>query len=359
MKIYRLYCLSISIFFLFLINLQAEVIKADASQVQIEGRYASLAEGGICQGFPGVVTRVRFDGSSLSMKAESSSEEVYIDISVDGGENEYLQLKQGVQELELFQGEDGVHLVEITKRTQTWPGLLTILSFDCPDGQFVEPLPLPVKKLLFIGDSITCGEACDIREEFPNNGRILDSGYLAYGKVISRTLKTQCHLISYGGQGVIRNWQGNRNSTNAPIFYERALADNPESRWDHNQYVPDVISICLGQNDFSRGITDQDEFVNAYVEFIRKLLRDAPDAKVFLLGSPMHGFEGEDGAKRQALSMYLDKIIEKVNRPGLKHLPLGQYPGRPENAHPIASEHEAMAEALTPFFAEALGISNE
>jgi hypothetical protein len=354
MNTYRLFCVSLSVFFLLLIPSQAEVIRADSPIVQIEGRYASLADGGVCQGFPGVVTRVRFDGASLSMKVESSSDDVYIDIAVDGADEEYRQLESGGQKLELFRGAPGVHLVEITKRTQTWRGLLTILSFECVDGQFIEPLPLPEKKLMFIGDSITCGEASDIREEFPSTGGILDSGNLSYGKVISRILDAQCHLVSYGGQGIIRDWQGNRNSTNAPIFYERALADNRDSVWDHSQYVPDAIGICLGQNDFSRGIADQDEFVNAYVEFIRKVMRDAPDANVFLIDSPMHGYEGEDGVKRQTLSMYLDKVVSNVNRPNLKHLHLGQYPGRPENAHPIASEHVAIAQVLSPYFAEAL-----
>ena len=337
--------------------LQAETIPADSPLVQIEGRYALSDDGSVCEGYPGVVTRVRFDGSSLIMKAESNSGDLYIDVSVDGEENDDLLLAKGANQITLFHGERGEHLIEITKRVQTWRGLLTISSFDCPDGEILEVPALPEKKLLFIGDSITCGEACDIREGMPQSGAFIDNGRLSYGTLIARKLNAQCHLVSYGGRGIIRDWRGIRAIANAPVFYDRTLADDPQSVWNPERYIPDAIGVCLGQNDFNQGIPDQNEFVNAYVEFIRKLMRDAPNAEVILIESPMHGTEGADGVKRQALSMYLDKVVSSVNRPNIRHVHLGNYPGRPENAHPIASEHEQIADVLTPYFAEALGIA--
>ena len=355
MKIHSLVTLSFVSSLLGLAALQAEIIPADSPLVQIEGRYAALDGGSVCEGYPGVVTRVKIDGSSLIMKAESNSDTIYIDVSVDGGENNYMLLSKGPNQITLFQGENGEHFIEITKRVQTWRGLLTIQEFDCPDGEFLEPPALPEKKLLFIGDSITCGEACDIREGMPQSGAFIDNGRLAFGTLIARKLNAQCNLVSYGGRGIIRDWQGIRKINNAPVFYDRTLADDADSIWDPSTYVPDAIGICLGQNDFNQGIPDQNEFVNAYVEFIRKVMRDAPDAKIFLIESPMHGYEGEDGVKRQTLGMYLDKIVAYLNRPNIKHVHLGQYPGRPENAHPIASEHVQIAEVLAPYFAEALG----
>ena len=359
MKIHSLVTLSFISCLLGLATLQATVIPADSSLVQIEGRYATLDEGSVCEGYPGVVTRVEIDGSTLILRADTDNDDLYIDVSVDGGENEFILLSKGSNEITLFQGEKGQHLIEITKRVQTWRGLLTIREFDCPDGEFLAPPALPEKKLLFIGDSITCGEACDIREGMPQSGAFIDNGRLAFGTLIARKLNAQCHLISYGGRGIIRDWQGIKRINNAPVFYERALADDADSFWDPSGYVPDAIGICLGQNDFNQGIPDQNEFVNAYVEFLRKVRRDAPDAKIFLIESPMHGTEGEDGVKRQALGMYLDKIVSKVNWSNVKHVHLGQYPGRPENAHPVASEHVQIARVLTPYFAKALGCEPE
>ena len=94
-------------------------------------------------------------------------------------------------------------------------------------------------------------------------------------------------FVGYGGRGVIRDWQGIRNINNAPQFYELALPDDPSCLWQQNSYEPDAIAICLGTNDFNQGVPDENEFVNAYVEFIRKIRRDSPNARIFLLDSPM------------------------------------------------------------------------
>lgn len=333
----------------------AEHIPADSEFVQIEGRYAVVDDGVVWQGFSGIATRLKFSGAQLLMTAEASSDDVYIDVSVDGQPHQSFKIEKGLHELQLFSGEAGEHVIEVTKRTETWQGLLALHEFDCPNGTFLHVSALPEKKLMFIGDSITAGDAADIREGFPDVGGITHNGRITFGKVLSRMFNTQCHLVGYGGRGVIRDWQGNRHTNNAPVFYERALADDLNSIWDHQLYVPDVIGICLGQNDFSRGIPDQDEFVNAYVELLRKVIRDAPQSTIFLIDSPMMGFEGEGGVKRQALSFYLDEVVRLMGHCNVEHVYLGHYPGRPENAHPIASEHKAMAEALAPHFAKALG----
>jgi formate dehydrogenase major subunit len=77
-------------------------------------------------------------------------------------------------------------------------------------------------------------------------------------ELVARRLGAQCHLVSYGGRGIIRDWQGIRDTRNAPVFYELALPDDPAVRWDHMRYVPDAIGIlrkrqCVGAYDHADG----------------------------------------------------------------------------------------------------------
>lgn len=322
--------------------------------IEIEGRYAADDDGGATIAYPGVTFHLKFEGKGLLLKLDASEDELYLDVKIDDQDYYWIALEDGEQQIEIPASQSGLHSVQIVRRNETWQGGVTIHSIEVIDGSLIAAEALPEKKLMFIGDSITCGDSCDIRAEGPQTRGFEHNGRLSYGYQISRIMGTQCHLVSYGGRGVIRDWQGNRAVNNAPVFYERALADDEDSRWNHSSYIPDAFGICLGTNDFSRGIPDQNEFVNAYVEFVRKLKRDAPDAQIILIDSPMFGFEGNDGVKRAALSMYLDQVVEFVGCESVTHAKLGHYPGRPENAHPVASEHRAIAEELAPVFQKAL-----
>ena len=326
------------------------VVPAISPLVVIEGRHVAHEDGSALMGYPGVTLHVKFRGSALKINLEAMKEDLFLDVCVDGGEYEWVALQLGEQCITLVEVDPGEHEVEIIRRNENWQGLLRVQSLEVIGGEFLSAPELPEKKLMFIGDSITCGDSCDIREEGPHSRGFVHNGRLSYGYQISQILNAQCHLVSYGGRGMIRDWQGNRATNNAPQFYERSIADDAKPFCQHEDYVPDAIGICLGTNDFSRGIADQNEFVNASVEFVRKLMRDAPEATIFLIDSPMFGTEGNDGVKRNALSMYLDQVVEFVGCDRVKHLNLGHYPGRPENAHPIAHEHAEIAKVLAPYF---------
>ncbi|MEQ9822774.1 MAG: GDSL-type esterase/lipase family protein [Puniceicoccaceae bacterium] len=322
--------------------------------VQIEGRVQREADGSVIASFPGVTIDIAFEGEGLDLIVEALQSDLFLDVSVDEGPFRWIPLEEGTQTVRLAEGGSGIHRVRIVRRNETWQGMLRFKSLSLEQGEWNPAPERPERRLLFIGDSITCGSACDIREGGPTEGGFTHNARLSYGYRIARMLDAQVHLVSYGGRGVIRDWQGNRATNNAPQFYERTLADDPESRWDHTVYVPDVVGICLGTNDFSRGIPDQNEFVNAYVELVRKVMRDAPEATVFLIESPMFGLEGADGVKRSALNHYLKQVVEFVGSERVQFLKLGHFPGRPEDAHPVASEHEEIARQLAPSFREAL-----
>ena len=291
------------------------------------------------------------------MRVNASDDDLYFDVGVDGAAPTLLRLNKGAGEYVVVPGVVvAEHTVALTRRNESWQGIVSILGFNLGGPGELLALPAaPSRKLMFIGDSVTCGELTAYETGRDTKAKINSNGRLSFGMILARRLGAQCHLVSYGGRGLIRDWQGIRDGCNAPKFYELALPDDPAAHWDHRRYVPDAIGIQLGTNDFSQGIPDQTEFVTAYVEFIRKIRSDAPDALIFVMDSPMVGDDPARGPRRTALHFYLEQIVARSGSPKVVLAPLPHYPGVPGNTHPTGREHEAMATELEPLLRRALG----
>jgi hypothetical protein len=332
-------------------------VPANNSAISYEGRYDSAASGAVRLGFPGVSLHIKFRGSILTMRADASDDDLYFDVSVDGAAPTLLKLHKGAGDYAIVQSDRlAEHTVVLTRRNESWQGTVEIADFALNAGGELLPAPeLPKHKLMFIGDSVTCGELTAYEPGRDTKAKINSNGRLSYGMILARQLEAQCHLVSYGGRGIIRDWQGIRDTRNAPQFYELALPDDPSVAWDHSRYVPDAIGIQLGTNDFSQGIPDQNEFVNAYVQLIEKIRRDAPNAVIVVMDSPMVGDDQSRGPRRSALHFYLGQIVDRVANKKVVLASLKHYPGVPGNTHPTGREHEAIAAELEPIFRGALG----
>ncbi|WP_276500049.1 hypothetical protein [Terrimonas pollutisoli] len=80
---------------------------------------------------------------------------------------------------------------------------------------------------------------------------------------------------------------------------------NDTITWNFSRYQPDVVTICLGQND---GVQDSALFVSNYVSFLDQLRLHYPDAAFICLTSPMA--DGE-------LKRYMKKTIKTTV--GIQH----------------------------------------
>lgn len=332
-------------------------VSANAPVVRYEGRYAVDAHDGVRLGFPGVTAYLRFRGSSLALRASASTGDVWFDVAIDDASPAKLHLREGDGNYPLLTANTiGEHRLRLVRRTESWQGECTLHGFELgAGGEYLSAGTAPARRLMFIGDSVTCGEMTAWTPTGPAKSAENSSAALSYGMIVARRLGAECHLVSYGGRGIIRDWQGIRDTRNAPQFYELALPDDPKSKWDHHRYVPDAVGIQLGTNDFNQGIPDQNEFVSAYVEFVRKVRRDAPSAAIFLMDSPIVTDDAIKGPRRTALHGYLEQIVQRIDDPKVRLLPLQNYPGVPGNGHPTGAEHEAMADAIEPAFRAALG----
>jgi len=329
--------------------------RADDPLISYEGRTARTSDGHVQWGFPGITMRLEAQAPELRIRLTASTDTVYFNLAVDGSVPKLVRAPKGEGTLTLYSGLVGLaHRVELVRRTESWQGTCEILEIEAVDGALRPPPPLPQRRLMFIGDSVTCGQGTEPERATEVQNPLRANAAVSYGKLLARAFGAQCALVSYGGRGVIRDWQGNRTTATGPQFYELALPDEPHALWNHASYVPDAIGVALGTNDFSRGIPDQNEFVNAYVEFVRKLQRDAPGAHVFLIDSPILSDAPNEAPKRSVLGAYIDEVVTKVGSPNVTHARTRHYLGAKDDAHPTAEDHRGIAAELKPQLRAAL-----
>jgi lysophospholipase L1-like esterase len=338
---------------------EAEIVPANSPLLRVEGRCGRSADGRLLMGFPGITIHLRVEGTGVNMQVNASCDACFFDVSVDGGPAVKLNCHKGDGDYPLLTDvPSGTHTLEITRRIESWQGTCQLEHLTLAQGaRLLPPAPLPSRKLLCIGDSITCGAGAG---EPPSAGET-DVGFQSsnarntFGRLLAARLDAQCHLVSYGGRGIARDRLGTLNINNAPEFYELTLPDDPSSRWNPADYVPDVVIICLGTNDFGQGIPDQNLFVNSYAEFVRKVRRDAPDAAILLADSPM--IEDIPGGlpRRAVLHAYLQEIIGKLRDLKVTLAPISYYPGVPGDGHPTHTDHEGISVELESVIRETTG----
>jgi hypothetical protein len=233
-----------------------------------------------------------------------------------------IHLKKGENEIALPTGTapSGGWTVDIVRRTESWMGTSSFDGVLLPAGcEMLPPPAFPTRKLMFIGDSFTCGE---FNERFPpENDSTPRSTNAArsYGMLLAKWLNAQVHLVSYGGRGITREWDGHTDVNIVPVFFPRSLPDTPGSVWDHSRYQPDVAAY--------------------------------PGAYIILTESAFQsdGSDGRPRTSRDHLLQTIQEVTERRHAAGDSRVRIartGFFPGTPTNGHLVAFQHEQIANDL-------------
>lgn len=335
-------------------SLNATVVSPRDPRIQYIGRLAFASEAEAKLGFPGVTIRFAYRGPAPTILFGASSAFCAFSLAVNGWDPVVIRLPEGRSDLPLPSGPApaGGWVVELVRRNESWQGVATFFGLSLPAGcELVAPPALPTRKLMFIGDSITCGEAIDRYPPELDSTPRMSNAPRSYGMLLGRSLGAQVHLVSYGGRGVLRDWQGKTDTNNARDFFPLALPDDPAAKWDHTRYQPDAVVIALGQNDLSSGWIEEAAFTAAFASLLDDIRLAYPRTAVLFTESPMRSEDPttEDGKKREFQRRCLRTVIEAARAAGGQRVafaPLHQYPGTPTNAHPVAFQHEQMAAEL-------------
>ena len=170
------------------------------------------------------------------------------------------------------------------------------------------------RRLLIVGDSISCGYGNEAtRDEGNPPGK--ENGYMTYGGITARKLGAEVQIIAWSGESSIPTTRWSRSSRGR-WPWTRAMKFDPKS------WVPGVVLIDLGTNDFGNAKKQPDEagWINAYKSFIKSIRESAPESYVFVASGPMGtsarmGLVGQDGRRRPRARRRQADRLPAVPRP--------------------------------------------
>lgn len=285
----------------------------------------------------------------------------YLQYELDGQYQKRIRITGSTNEpIVLKATGGGRHTVWIYKATEAHTGPIYIQKIT---GTNLSPIKKPDAPLIeFIGNSITCGAAADASEVPCGTGVYHDqhNAYYAYGPRVARAIGANYILSSVSGIGIYRNW--NSDGPAMPEVYESAdFQLNNTYRWDFTSYTPQVVSIALGTNDFSKGDGikkrlpfDSAAFVSNYIAFVQQVKLKYPNTLVALLSSPMI-----QGTARLTLQNCLTAVKENVDALYPQSKPVSLYFFNSMDTHgctwhPSVEDHAVLAKELEPFFRKLL-----
>jgi hypothetical protein len=327
----------------------ADGIRADDARVVRMGRTAAEADGTVRFGYAGVTLKLAFDGTRLDMDAGGGKASL-VDVIVDGGAPVTVRLSPERRRIALVEkAAPGRHTVELAHRTEAWLGIVSVHGFAA-DGAFLPAAALPKRKMLVLGDSVTCGANME-RPDRPDGDPAWWNARVSYGMLAARALDAQVQLVCHGGRGLVRSWHGRSDEPQLAAFYGMAIDDGPRpAPWNQADYAPDLILVAIGTNDFNQGIPEGAAYVAAYIDLVRTLLRDHPHARVVLTEGAIL-----DGEKKKALTEYIAETVRRTASPRVVYLPSAHHPGDARDMHPTTAQHAAMAAELAPALRRLMG----
>lgn len=316
------------------------------SSIQYTGRIEKTTKSLTRFWSPGVYIKAKFKGNIckiyLNDEVLYGNVHNYFTIIIDDNQPVRLQTKNATNSITVKGLSKGLHTITICKDTEAGNGYLEFSGIDCQNL-----LQLPTKpklKIEFIGNSITCGFGADESEIACGKGQWYDqhNAYMSYGPLTARALNAQWHLSAVSGIGLIHSCC-NMDITMPPVFDKVNMRED-SIQWDFKQYIPDIVTICLGQND---GIQDSATFCKAYIGFIKTVRSKYADAKIILLTSPMG-----DEKLTPVLKNYLTSIVSFLNNNGDKNIDKYFFKKQYHKgcgSHPSLSEHQEISNELVGF----------
>jgi len=337
-----------------------KVVDANDPQIRRLGRTLTNGDGSVTFGYPGAGFRFLSDAQTVSAVARSTGTDSYMAVRIDGGKPEPLKLSTDSREYTLLKQErNEEHTVEFIHQSETWHGEVTVERFILGHGSFLAAQPENRKRILFIGDSVTCGEGA-ARDGTQACRKTTGwwSAFDSYGWLTGEALDAEVQLVCYGGRGLVRSWNGATEELNGPDFYQLAVAEPEGPRWIHADFPADLVVVSLGTNDFSLSIgpfPEREHFVGTYVDFVKQILNDYPAADVVITEGAIVNDGDQDRPQRTVLRDYLAETEKRVQNGRLHLFRASHFPGDKCDGHPTGPQHAAMSEELVRYIKNELG----
>lgn len=281
----------------------------------------------------------------------SSSQRPYIVIVVDDDFDHIttLALDKASQDVKLVSNNTDVaeHKIDVYKRSESLDSHIAISSIKT-DGIFVKKIVTKPLKMEFIAASSSTG--------YGNLGNPNSSGKTTensdalrgFAFLTAQAMNAEISIFSASGWGCAFSKWTSPYSLNVPDAYHY-VDFRSDKVWVPDLYVPDIVVVNLGTNDWSyineASGAEQDARMSAfqrkYVEFLDYLHQIYPNAQIVVLYGLMH---------ENSIYSATEAIVEtaKQTNPSLQKIMInGDSMGY--NSHPSVASHKIIAQKLTEF----------
>lgn len=309
--------------------------------------------------FHGSRCEVTIAGDNNAAKPNDEGNKVRIAIEVDGVRvvDDMIDQKEKTYTV-LDEAEARDVVVRIVKLSETAMSTCGVKAIRVDSAQGIRPTARKARKIEFIGDSITCGYGVDDEVAEHHFSTATEDATRAYAYRTAEKLDADYSLVSISGYGIISGYTATGESKVAnqiiPTFYEKlGFSYGTYNRkivagvkWDFSAFVPDLIVVNLGTNDDSYTLDHADrreEYRAAYVEFLKVIRRNNPDAKILctlgVMGDRLYPMVA------QAVADYTAETGD-TNIASMKFDVQKASDGYVADWHPTAVTHEKAAEKL-------------
>ena len=199
----------------------------------------------------------------------------------------------------------GMHDIVLVKSNEAMYGEATFAEFTVENGGVYTPSP-PSRRIEIIGDSISAGYGDLGGNAYCQANAANEDSTLTYGFLAATALSAQLNLVAFSGKGMYRNYDSTTDRT-MPYLWTLANPDN-DLLWDTARFLPDVVVINLGTNDFAQGTDVLPEFTSTYLTFLETLRSSYPNAIVLVAMGPLLS-----GGTRDIVEGALQSVITQTS----------------------------------------------
>lgn len=334
-------------------NAQKKFIAFDNSKISYEGRIKFTSDAAIMY-WSGSNITLNFKGTEISAIFKDTDTANYYNVIIDDKVVSKIQLNTSKKPYLLASNlSNGKHKIQLFKRTEWDKGTSSFYGFETNENSKIKAKSKQKKrKIEFFGDSVTCGYAIEDSSSKDSGAGYFENNYLTYAALTARHFDAQYYCTAKSGIGIMVSWFPQI----MPEIYNLTNPNDPNSKWNFNNYTPDIVVINLFQNDswlvkspnheqfkirFGIQSPSENKIITSYENFVKSIRTKYPKAHIIcVLGSMDSTKEGSIWPN------YVKKAVGNLND---KKIFTHFFSYKNTKGHPRIDEQKKMAESLIEF----------